>query len=103
MSPQKLLDRLDEIVDPELGISIVKLGLIYHVSEENGVVNVLMTLTTPACPLSDIIEMQVRKKLEAQRGVKKVNVEFTFDPPWSIERIPEEVRLQLGIFLNKNN
>lgn len=101
MTSQAILSKLDEIMDPELGISIVKLGLIYHVSEENGEVNVLMTLTTPACPLGDIIEAQIRNKLEALRGVKKVNIELTFDPPWSMERIPEDVRLQLGIFLNK--
>ena len=90
---------LKKVPDPELGISIVDLGLIYEVkADKKGVVEVLMTLTTMGCPLFDLIRDPVEAELHKIVGVKKVNVNLTFEPPWSVERMSEEAKVRLGFF-----
>lgn len=94
-----LLDQLKNVPDPELGISIVDLGLVYDVKINNkGNVDVLMTLTTMGCPLFDLIADPVRSELKKLKGVKDVNVELTFEPPWSPEKMSEEAKVKLGFF-----
>lgn len=95
---EELLEGLYGVIDPELGIDIVNLGLVYQVDlDEDGNCFVLMTLTTMGCPLADVIEYELTVNLEAQDCVEDVDVSITFDPPWSIERMTRFARISLGI------
>lgn len=99
LSKKVLLKQLKNVPDPELGISIVDLGLVYDVTaDKKGNVEVLMTLTTMGCPLFDLIAEPVRMELSKIKGVKSVKVELTFDPPWSPEKISKEAKVKLGFF-----
>ena len=99
LSKKLLLEKLKNIPDPELGISIVDLGLVYDVkADKNGNVEVVMTLTTMGCPLFDLIADPVRMELSKIKGVKDVTVELTFDPPWTPEKMSKEARVKLGFF-----
>lgn len=90
---------LKTIPDPEIGVSLWDLGLIYDITidEATGTVRILMTLTTLGCPLFDLIATPIREAVGKQEGVKDVDVELTFDPPWSMDRMSEEARTQLGL------
>lgn len=84
-------------MDPELGISIVDLGLIYKVEiNDKGVVKIKMTLTTAGCPLAGVIEGQIKEALMELKGVSRVEVSFTFDPPWNQGMMSEEAKAVLG-------
>ena len=99
ISKETLIDQLRNVPDPELGISIVDLGLVYNAKiDDKGNVEVLMTLTTMGCPLFDLIADPVRSELKKLKGVKDVNVELTFEPPWSPEKMSEEAKIKLGFF-----
>lgn len=88
---------LKTIPDPEIGVSLVDLGLIYEVTVDGeGNVNVLMTLTSIGCPLFDQIAGPIREKVGALPGANVVDVELTFEPPWSMEKMSEDAKLQLG-------
>ena len=86
MTEREAWERLAEVVDPELGIDIVELGLIYGVEVSPSVVSVRMTLTTSGCPLHDVIVTGVERALHRDGG-PRVDVKVVFDPPWSPERI----------------
>ena len=90
--------QLEKVLDPELGISIVDLGLIYKIEIKNNTVKILMTLTTIGCPLFSLIEKEMKDKLK-ELGFKEENIslELTFDPPWSIERMSEKAKVLLGL------
>jgi metal-sulfur cluster biosynthetic enzyme len=90
-------DSLREVYDPELHYNIVDLGLVYDIDVADGDVHVLMTLTTPACPIGPMIIEQVQEMLGIMPGVKDVDVEFTFDPPWTPAMMSDEARADLGI------
>ncbi|MEN3046009.1 MAG: iron-sulfur cluster assembly protein [Candidatus Hydrothermales bacterium] len=91
LSKEKILEKMKNVYDPEIPVNVVDLGLVYDVKiEEGGKVNILMTLTAPGCPIYSYIAEQVKRELKTLEGVKEVNVEFTFDPPWSPERVTEE-------------
>lgn len=102
ISKKEILERLKNVIDPELGEDIVSLGFIYEIdiSEQDGLYNVriLMTLTTPGCPLIDTIEKDAKRELSKIKGVEgeRVKVDLTFDPPWTMDMMTEEARLQLG-------
>lgn len=96
MNKNEILKKIGEILDPDLGISIVDLGLIYKVTAGKDTIDILMTLTTPFCPLASTIEGKV-KEILASSDPRKISVAFTFDPPWTIDRISEETRLKLGL------
>jgi len=87
---------LKECYDPEIGISLVDLGLIYDVKVEKDKVNVKMTLTTPGCPMHSFMVQDVREKVNAMKGVKEVKVELVWDPPWSPDRMSKEAKKKLG-------
>jgi len=87
---------LDKIPDPELGVSILALGLIYKIEVKGGNVHIVMTLTTIGCPLFDQIAEPVREGVSMIKGVKNVEIELTFDPPWTPDRMKEESKMQLG-------
>lgn len=93
----KVLDALREVLDPELGVNIVDLGLVYGVEVEDGHVRVTMTLTTPACPLHAYLSDMAKLTIEMYvPDVKSVEVRVVFDPPWAPEMMSEEARRLLG-------
>ncbi|MCL5435902.1 MAG: metal-sulfur cluster assembly factor [Patescibacteria group bacterium] len=94
MTKEEALKKINQIPDPDIGISLVELGLIYDVKVAGDTIEVLMTLTTPFCPLAGTLEKQIKQKLG---GRHKVQVSFTFDPPWSIDKISEAAKLKLGL------
>jgi len=98
-SEVELLDALKQVVDPELMVNIVDLGLVYEVSQdETGKVHVEMTLTSPACPAGPQIIQQSKMALENLADVETAEIKLVMSPPWSPERMTEEARDQLGIF-----
>ncbi len=98
MLTKKLVeDKLRQVFDPELGINIVDLGLIYKIEVKNNEVFVLMTLTFPGCPLGSIIHKEINDKVNSLEGVTKVRLEVTFNPPWDLTKITENARMELGI------
>jgi metal-sulfur cluster biosynthetic enzyme len=95
-SNEALTNALRAVIDPEIGYNIVDLGLVYEVTKpQPGQVKVLMTLTSIGCPLSEIIHQQCSVIMGAMPGVDAVDVEFTFTPPWSTEKIADYVREEL--------
>lgn len=99
MTKEEVLQKLNEINDPDIGIGIVDLGLIYKIDITGGKIDVTMTLTTPLCPLGGTFERQVKEKIPLSDAVKKVTVQFTFDPPWSMDRMTPDVKMKLGIYV----
>jgi metal-sulfur cluster biosynthetic enzyme len=94
---KKILKTLETVMDPELNMSIVDLGLVYGVKiDAKGKVEITMTLTTIGCPLFGLIEQDVHNKLFSS-GVKESKVTLTFDPPWSMDRMSPRARAILGI------
>lgn len=89
---------LEEIPDPEIGVSLWDLGLIYEIGidKREGTIRILMTLTTIGCPLFDLIAGPIREEVGKLKGVKRVEVELTFEPPWSMDRMSESAKLELG-------
>lgn len=94
----QLLDALRQVIDPELMINIVDLGLVYAVAFEDATVKVEMTLTSPACPAGPQIVGQSKQALERLAGVKAAEIKLVLSPPWTPERMTDEARDQLGIF-----
>ncbi len=87
---------LENVYDPELGLDVVNLGLIYEVKVDPPRAHVRMTLTTPGCPLHDSMGDAVRQALSRIPGVEEVRVELTFDPPWTPARLSERAKRVLG-------
>ena len=99
---QKIQDQivslLRTVYDPEIPINIYDLGMIYDVDvDENNNVTIEMTLTSPACPLSDFILSDVQMKIESIPEVNQVEINLTFDPPWDQSMMSDEARLELGM------
>ena len=90
-------DKLREVLDPELGINIVDLGLIYKISTSGNDTNILMTLTFPGCPLGSTIKKEVNDKVGSIEHMGKINLKITFDPPWDLSMISSEARAELGM------
>ncbi|MCX6768276.1 MAG: metal-sulfur cluster assembly factor [Candidatus Micrarchaeota archaeon] len=98
MATQKqVLSKLKEVLDPEIGINIVDLGLIYEVKVDKAQVNIKMTFTTPACPLLGYIVNNVQSKVRELKGVSDVHVQFVWEPRWTPERMSKEAKKQLGL------
>ncbi|WRS53703.1 metal-sulfur cluster assembly factor [Thermococcus sp. SY098] len=98
LSKEVILEKLKEVVDPEIGIDVVNLGLIYELEiRPDNTVYVKMTMTTPGCPLTMWLLKAVEEKILEIPGVKDAEIELTFDPPWSPERISEEYKKKLGL------
>jgi metal-sulfur cluster biosynthetic enzyme len=99
LSKKFLLEKLKNVPDPELGISIVDLGLVYDVKiDKKGRAEVIMTLTTMGCPLFELISEPIKQELKKIKGVKEVIVELTFDPPWNPDKMSKEAKVKLGFF-----
>lgn len=87
---------LREVIDPELGVNVVDLGLVYDVTVGGGVARVRMTLTTPGCPLGGYLDDAVRSCLWDAPGVDDVDVQIVWDPPWRPEMMSDAAKKQLG-------
>lgn len=88
---------LRSVKDPELKLDLVVLGLIYDIRIDGGSVEVTMSLTSPGCPVAGEILDQARKAVEGVEGVERAEVELTFSPPWTADRIPPTIRAALGL------
>ena len=95
----EVVAKLKECLDPELGINIVDLGLLYSVSIDSSRVHVVMTLTTPGCPLDSYFVKDITSRLKTLKGVNNVSVEFTFEPLWTPTKMSQESKDLLG-FVN---
>jgi metal-sulfur cluster biosynthetic enzyme len=91
-----LLDRLHAVIDPELGVNIVDLGLVYGAEVIDGVARVRVTTTTPACPLGSYMTGEIRRALFDVDTVLDVQVEVTYEPRWSVNRMTDTAKAQLG-------
>lgn len=95
---EKIVKVLKTIYDPEIPVDIYELGLIYDVFvNEDSEVKIVMTLTTPNCPVAESLPLEVQERTKMLEGIKDVEVELTFDPPWSQELMSEEAKLELGM------
>ena len=95
---EKIVKVIKTIFDPEIPVDIYELGLIYDVFvNEDLDVKILMTLTTPNCPVAETLPVEVEEKVMSLDEVKSASVEITFDPPWSKELMSEEAKLELGL------
>ena len=95
-TPEMIRDLLHEVIDPELGVDIVELGLLRRVTIEGDVAKVVFTLTTPACPLSSYIEDEIRACLWQLPGLGDIEVTCELSPPWSPEEMSDVARAALG-------
>ncbi len=92
-----VITTLRTIFDPEIPVNIYELGLIYEISiSDEADVHVLMTLTTPNCPVAESLPLEVKQKVAEVKGVKSSEVELTFEPPWDDEMLSDEAKLDLG-------
>jgi metal-sulfur cluster biosynthetic enzyme len=95
---EQILEALKNVHDPELGINIVDLGLVYGVEIEGDAVHVTYTLTTMGCPIGPLIEAEIRQFLSTVEGVEQVEAEMVLRPPWTPEMMSEEAKAALGFF-----
>jgi FeS assembly SUF system protein len=93
----RLIAELKTIYDPEIPVNIYDLGLIYNLSEENGKLEVEMTLTAPGCPVADDIVANIKEKMLQIEGIKEAYISLVFDPPWNQDMMTEEAKLELGM------
>jgi len=100
ITPDEVLELLKPIQDPEIHLGIVDLGLVYDIQiDEDNIVDVTMTLTTPACPLGPLIIAQIQDAVMDLEGVRDVDVDITFSPPWDPRTMAsEDIKMQLGIW-----
>lgn len=95
---EKIVRVLKSIYDPEIPVDIYELGLIYDVFiNDEFEVKILMTLTSPNCPVAESLPMEVEEKVKSIDELKDVEVEITFDPPWTQDLMSEEAKLELGM------
>jgi len=98
-SVEELREKLTEVMDPELNLSIVELGLVYDISYDAGDVLVTMTLTSPGCPLGPVIRGEAYAKLREVPGVNDVDVQIVWNPPWDPRTMAsDDVKMSLGIW-----
>lgn len=95
---EAIWQQLKTVMDPELDVDIVSLGLIYEVEVSEKRVKIVMTLTTPGCPLAPVIDRMIKEAVGQIVGVEEdqTEIELVWDPPWTSEMMSEEVKLQLG-------
>jgi metal-sulfur cluster biosynthetic enzyme len=93
-----IIEALRQVVDPELFINVIDLGLVYAIQHHEGKVHVEMTLTSPACPAGPQIIQQSKSVLERLPGVSEAQIKLVMSPPWTPDRMTDEARDQLGVF-----
>lgn len=93
---EEVREALKDVFDPELGYNIVDLGLVYGIEVEGAVVRVTMTLTTPGCPASDMIQGGVKQRLEEMEGVDDVDIDLVWEPSWSPDAMSPDAKGYFG-------
>jgi metal-sulfur cluster biosynthetic enzyme len=93
---EDIYEALEEVIDPELGLDFVSLGLVYDVEIEGDEAYITFTLTTPACPIGPQVSEQMREFVGDLQGINKVHPKMIFDPPWSPEMMSEDAKFALG-------
>ncbi|OGY29295.1 MAG: hypothetical protein A3F35_01140 [Candidatus Woykebacteria bacterium RIFCSPHIGHO2_12_FULL_45_10] len=96
ISKDDVYQQLKSVKDPELGINIVDLGLIYSVFVKKNKVKILMTLTFPGCPFGVTVHSDIKEAVQKIPGVVDLDLKITFDPPWDLSKVAPEVRAELG-------
>ncbi|MFL5832118.1 MAG: metal-sulfur cluster assembly factor [Solirubrobacteraceae bacterium] len=97
VTAEDVTDALRDVIDPELGLDFVELGLIYGVEvSEDGAVHVTYTLTSPGCPIGPQVSEQIAEFVSELEGVRDVQSTMTFSPPWTPERMSEDAKFALG-------
>jgi len=95
----RVINVLENVYDPEIPVNIYEMGLVYEVTvDDDANVHILMTLTSPMCPVAESLPPEVEEKVSAIEGVAKATVEITWDPPWDPEMMSEAAKLELGMF-----
>lgn len=93
----RIIQRLKTIHDPEIPLNIYELGLIYEIDiDENNDVLIVMTLTAPNCPVAESLPLEVEEAVKQTEGVNNVQVQITFEPAWSMDKLSDEAKLELG-------
>ncbi|SYZ72189.1 MIP18 family protein YitW [Candidatus Zixiibacteriota bacterium] len=100
ITSEEVREKIRTVEDPEIGLGVVDLGLIYDIDVTDGrIVTVIMTLTTPACPYGPVLVEQVKEKIKEMPGVEKVDVMVVWDPPWNPEEMASDMAKDaLGIW-----
>ena len=99
LTEERIREELKNVVDPEIGLDVINLGLIYDVKVDGGKVTVVMTLTSPGCPVAGMFLANVKNAVEAIPGVAECSVDLTFNPPWDPRaHASEEAKMMLGIY-----
>jgi FeS assembly SUF system protein len=94
----RIIAELKTVFDPEIPVDIYEIGLIYKLTiDDDFTVHILMTLTTPNCPVAESLPEEVREKVKTVEGVKDLDLELTFEPPWDYSMLTEEAKLELGL------
>lgn len=97
LDPELVREQLRQVIDPELGVNIVDLGLVYEIGiGADGLVMIEMTLTTPGCPLGGFLDDEIRARLTALPQIRDVRVELVWDPSWAPEAMSDAAKEQLG-------
>ena len=93
---EAVTEALSNVIDPELGLDFVELGLVYEVAVDGGTVNITFTLTTPACPIGPQVSEQMKEFVGEVEGVQEVVPNMVFSPPWTPDRMSEDAKFALG-------
>jgi metal-sulfur cluster biosynthetic enzyme len=96
IDPDEVTEALSNVIDPELGLDFVELGLVYGVEIDGGTVRVTFTLTTPACPIGPQVSEQMQEFVSELDGVEEVETNMVFSPPWTPDRMSEDAKFALG-------
>lgn len=96
VTEEKVREALHDVKDPEFDLNVIDMGLIYGIEVEDDEVEILMTLTSRSCPFGSVFDEVITEELMGVDGVEDVEIELTFDPPWTMERMTEEGRQQIG-------
>ena len=96
---EKVIAAIQTVYDPEIPVNIWEVGLIYEVNvADDGAAHILMTLTSPHCPVAESLPAEVKDKVTAVKGVTSAEVEITWDPPWHEDMLSEAAKLELGLY-----
>ena len=95
---EQIIEVLSTIYDPEIPVNIWDLGFIYKIEiQKDNIVNILMTLTAPNCPVAESLPVEVKKKVSEIEGVKGVSLRLTFEPPWDFEMMSDAAKVEMGL------
>jgi FeS assembly SUF system protein len=95
---EAIIEKIKTVYAPEIPVNIYDIGLIYEVNiKEEGKAHVLMTLTSPNCPVAESLPLEVKEKVEEVEGISEAEIELTFEPPWTMDLLTDEAKLELGM------